>query len=52
MEKSMDVGGIVIGIASFLGMFVAAYICRLKPRDPPPEPVVVIRRDEDPGDPS
>jgi anaerobic C4-dicarboxylate transporter len=51
MEKSMDVGGIVIGIASFLGMFVAAYICRLKPREPP-EPVVVIRRDEDPGDPS
>jgi anaerobic C4-dicarboxylate transporter len=50
MEKVMDVGGIVIGIASFLGMFVAAYICRLKPRDP--EPVIVIRRDEDPGDPS
>ena len=50
MEKVMDVGGIVIGIASFLGMFVAAYICRLKPREPP-EPVVVVR-DEDPGDPS
>jgi len=49
MEKVMDVGGIVIGIASFLGMFVAAYICRLKPRDP--EPVVVVR-DEDPGDPT
>jgi len=47
----MEVGGIVIGIAAFLSMFVVAYVCRLKSREPP-EPVVVIRRDEDPGDPS
>ena len=51
MEKVMevDIGGITIGIASFLGMFVVAYVCRMKPREPAPQPVVVI--DEDPGDP-
>jgi hypothetical protein len=52
MEKVMevDVGGAVIGSAAFLCMFVVAYVCRLKSREPP-EPVVVVR-DEDPGDPS
>ena len=51
MEKVMEVeiGGIVLGIASFLGMFVVAYVCRMKPREPAP-PVVVVQ-DEDPGDP-
>jgi len=44
-----DIGGITIGIVSFLCTFVVAYVCRMKPREPTPPPVVVV--DEDPGDP-
>jgi hypothetical protein len=49
MEKVMDVGGAVIGIAVFLAMFVAAYFCQRRPRQTDPEPIV--RDQEDPGDP-
>jgi len=51
MEKVMeaDIGGAIIGISAFLSMFVIAYFCRMKPREPAP-PVVVVQ-DEDPGDP-
>jgi len=45
----VEIGGIILGIASFLGMFVVAYVCRMKPREVVLPPVVVI--DEDPGDP-
>ena len=45
----VDIGGIILGIASFLGMFVVAYVCRMKPRETVLPPVVVV--DEDPGDP-
>lgn len=53
MQKVMDsdMGGAVIGIAAFLSMFVVAYVCRRKTQPIPP-PIVVIQRDEDPGDPS
>ena len=46
-------GGAIIGIAAFLSMFVVAYVCRRRtPEVSVPSPVVVVHRDEDPGDPS
>ena len=45
-----DIGGAVIGIAAFLSMFVVAYVCRRRTPEVTP-PVVVVHRDEDPGDP-
>ena len=48
----VDVGGAVIGSAAFLSMFVVFYLCRRKtPEVSVPPPVVVVHRDEDPGDP-
>ena len=54
MQKVMDtdIGGAVIGIAAFLSMFVVAYVCRRRTPEVTPPPVVVVQRDEDPGDPS
>jgi hypothetical protein len=43
-------GGAIIGIAAFLSMFVVAYVCRRRTQPIPP-PIVVVQRDEDPGDP-
>ena len=43
-------GGAIIGIAAFVSMFVVAYVCRRRTQPIPP-PIVVVQRDEDPGDP-
>lgn len=54
IEKLMDPGAAVIGVAAFLSMFILVCVCRLRSPLPPvtePQVVIVQRSQEDIGDP-
>jgi len=53
MEKVMDPIPILGGLTGFVCSFVGVYYCRSRPRKfKAPDPIVVVHRGEDPGDPN
>ena len=54
LKKVMDPGPIIAGITGFLCSFAGVYYCRTRIREfkpNVPDPIVVVHREEEPGDP-
>ena len=53
MEKVMDPAPILGSLTGFLCSFVLVYYCRRRPQEfKIPDPIVIVHREENPGDPS